>query len=46
MRRAERRSLLLRVPSANVLINPAHSDVKGVEVAAIEPHLLDERLVR
>ena len=48
----ERRSLLLRVPSAvvkgdyNVLINPAHSEMKGVEIAAVEPYLLDERLVR
>ncbi len=48
----ERRSLLLRVPSAvvegdyNVLINPAHSDMKEVEIAAVEPYLLDERLVR
>lgn len=48
----ERRSLLLRVPSAvvkgdyNVLINPAHSDMKSVEIAAVEPYLLDERLVR
>ncbi len=49
---AERRSLLPCVPSAavkgdyNVLINPAHSDMKGVEVSAGEPYLLDERLVR
>lgn len=48
----ERRSLLLRVPSAvvkgdyNVLINPAHLEMKGVEIAAVEPYLLDERLVR
>ena len=48
----ERRSLLLRVPSAavegayNVLINPAHSAMKEVEIAAVEPYLLDERLVR
>ena len=48
----EKRSLLLRVPSAvvkgdyNVLINPAHSDMKEVEIAAVEPYLLDERLVR
>ena len=48
----ERRSLLLRVPSAvvkgdyNVLINPAHSDMKEVEIAAVEPYLLDERLAR
>lgn len=48
----ERRSLLMRVPSAvvegdyNVLINPAHSDMKEVKIAAVEPYLLDERLVR
>ncbi|MXX41055.1 MAG: RES family NAD+ phosphorylase [Gemmatimonadetes bacterium] len=48
----ERRSLLLRVPSAvvkgdyNVLVNPAHSEMQGVEIAAVEPYLLDERLVR
>lgn len=48
----EKRSLLLRVPSAvvkgdyNVLINPAHSDMKEVEIAAVEPYLLDGRLVR
>ena len=48
----ERRSLLLRVPSAvvkgdyNVLINPAHSDMEEVKIAAVEPYLLDERLVR
>ena len=30
----------------NVLINPAHSDMKEVEVAAVEPYLLDERLAR
>ncbi|MCE2449114.1 MAG: RES family NAD+ phosphorylase [Candidatus Latescibacteria bacterium] len=48
----EKRSLLLRVPSAvvkgdyNVLINPVHSEMKEVEIAAVEPYLLDERLVR
>ncbi len=48
----ERRSLLLRVPPAvvkgdyNVLINPAHSDMKQVEITAVELYLLDERLVR
>ena len=28
------------------LSNPAHSDMKEVGVAAVEPYLLDERLVR
>ncbi len=45
-------SLLLRVPSAviphefNILINPAHPDMKSVKVVAIEDFVYDERLNR
>ncbi len=45
-------SLLLRVPSAvilhefNVLINPAHPDMKSVKIVAVEDFVYDERLHR
>lgn len=48
----ERRSLLLRVPSAvvpeehNILINPSHPDMHRVVVAAVEGYAFDERLLR
>ena len=48
----ESRSLLLRVPSAviagefNVLINPAHTDIRHVEITHIEDCRLDQRLLR
>jgi RES domain-containing protein len=44
------KSLLLRVPSAvvpgefNVLINPAHPDMKSVKIARIEDFVFDDRL--
>lgn len=43
-------TLLLRVPSAivkdecNILLNPAHRDMKLVEIADVEKYRLDERL--
>lgn len=46
------KSLLLRVPSAviphefNVLINPAHPDIKSVKVVAVEDFVYDERFHR
>jgi len=45
------KTLLLRVPSAvvdhehNVLINPAHSEMRRVKLVSVEPLRLDERLV-
>jgi len=44
-------SLLLRVPSAvmppecNVLINPAHLEMKNVHILEIEKYVLDQRLI-
>jgi RES domain-containing protein len=44
-------SLLLRVPSAvmppecNVLINPAHPEMKNVHIIEIEKYVLDQRLI-
>jgi RES domain-containing protein len=44
------KSLLLRVPSAvvsgefNILINPAHPDMKSVMIAKIEDFIFDNRL--
>jgi RES domain-containing protein len=46
-----RESLLLRVPSAvmpperNVLINPMHAEMKGVQIIEIEEYVLDQRLI-
>lgn len=45
-------SLLLRVPSAvimqefNILINPAHPDMKAVHILDVDPFIYDERLRR
>ena len=45
-------SLLLRVPSAvveeefNILINPAHPDMRLVQLGEIKPYSFDERLLR
>lgn len=44
-------SLLLRVPSAvmpperNVLINPMHAEMKGVQITEIEEYVLNQRLI-
>ena len=44
-------SLLLRVPSAvmppecNILINPAHPEMKSVQVMGIEKYVFDQRLM-
>ena len=46
------RTLLLRAPSAvvehefNVLINPAHPDMRQVNIAIVQPYLFDARLTR
>ena len=46
------RSLLLQVPSVvvaheyNILINPAHPDMRRVNIADVQPYVLDERLIR
>jgi len=45
-------TLLLRVPSAivkdefNILLNPAHGDMKRVKIAHVEKYRLDERLFK
>ena len=45
-------TLLLRVPSAivkdefNILLNPAHGDMKRVKIANVEKYKLDERLFK
>ena len=45
-------TLLLRVPSAivkdefNILLNPAHGDMKSVKIANVEKYRLDERLFK
>lgn len=47
-----KRSLLLRVPSAvveeefNILINPAHPDIRKVPVVEVEKFEINERLLR
>ena len=46
-----RNSLLLRVPSAvmppewNILINPAHPEMKGVHIMEVEKYVFDQRLM-